>query len=113
MIWFRFIFLARSWAADSKYYINRLASLAELTKRRGQPLTFFLYPEGTLVSNDTRPLSKKWASKSGISDLRHILLPRTTGLHVALRSLAPRIPDLHLLDLTVAYEGMYLAPGVL
>jgi len=106
MIWFRFIFLARSWAQDSKHYIKQLASLAQVAESEDRPFTFFLYPEGTLVSSETRPLSKKWASKSGISDLRHILLPRTTGLHYALRSLAPRIPELHLLDVTVAYEGI-------
>lgn len=39
------------------------------------------------------------------SDLKNILLPRSTGLHYSLRSLAPRIPDLRLLDLTVVYPG--------
>jgi hypothetical protein len=108
MIWFRFIFLARSWAQDSKHYIKQLASLAQQVKRENTPFTFFLYPEGTLVSSETRPLSRKWASKCGISDMQHILLPRTTGLHYALRTLAPRMPDLHLLDVTVAYEGKRL-----
>lgn len=37
--------------------------------------------------------------------MRNILLPRSTGLHYSLRSLAPRIPDLKLLDLTVVYPG--------
>lgn len=30
------------------------------------PLTLILYPEGTLVSKDTRPISKKYADKLGI-----------------------------------------------
>ena len=38
--------------------------------------------------------------------MRHTLLPRATGLHYALRALAPRIPDLHLLDMTIAYDGI-------
>lgn len=37
--------------------------------------------------------------------MKNILLPRSTGLHYSLRSLAPRIPDLKLLDLTVVYPG--------
>jgi hypothetical protein len=65
-----------------------------------------LYPEGTLVSKDTRPRSKKYAEKMGITDMKHILLPRSTGLLYSLRSLAPRIPDLRLLDMTVAYPGI-------
>ena len=39
------------------------------------------------------------------SDMKNMLLPRSTGLHYSLRSLAPRIPDLRLLDMTVAYPG--------
>ncbi len=40
-------------------------------------------------------------------DLTHTLLPRSTGLHYSLRSLASRIPDLRLIDVTVAYPGAY------
>src|ERR1700761_2152005 len=123
MIFFRFIFLARSWASDSHYFIQQLSKISERVKRENNPLAFILYPEGTLVSKgiiahasepgnscdiwkDTRPLSKKWADKCGIDDMRHTLLPRATGMHYALRALAPRIPDLHLLDMTVAYDGI-------
>jgi hypothetical protein len=38
-------------------------------------------------------------------DMRHVLLPRSTGLHYSLRSLSPRIPGLQLIDITVAYPG--------
>lgn len=43
--------------------------------------------------------------------MKHILLPRSTGLHYSLRALAPRIPDLRLLDLTVAYPGTSHVPS--
>lgn len=33
------------------------------------------------------------------------LLPRSTGLHYSLRSLAPRVPDLQMIDITIAYPG--------
>lgn len=42
------------------------------------------------------------------ADMKHILLPRSTGLHYSLRTLAPRVPDLRLLDITVAYPGKLL-----
>lgn len=38
--------------------------------------------------------------------MKNLLLPRSTGLHYSLRSLAPKIPDLRLLDMTVVYPGM-------
>jgi len=38
--------------------------------------------------------------------MKNLLLPRSTGLHYSLRSLAPKIPDLRLLDMTVIYPGI-------
>jgi len=38
--------------------------------------------------------------------MTNILLPRSLGLHYSLRSLASRIPDLRLLDITVIYPGI-------
>ncbi|KAA1468636.1 acyltransferase-domain-containing protein [Dentipellis sp. KUC8613] len=106
MQFFDFIFLARSWAADRLYLVKRLSVLGSHAEKHDEPLTFLLYPEGTLVSNDTRPISKKYADKLGIPDMLHTLLPRSTGLLYSLRALGPRIPNLQLLDITVAYPGI-------
>lgn len=38
--------------------------------------------------------------------MTHTLLPRSTGLQYSLRSLAPRIPALQLVDITMAYPGI-------
>jgi lysocardiolipin and lysophospholipid acyltransferase len=120
---FRFVFLARSWESDRRLLARRLAKLGQRAHDEDVPLSFMFFPEGTLVSKDTRPISKKFADKSGIvseqcslaeypliqpsqPDMEHTLLPRSTGLQYVLRSLAPRIPDLHLLDLTIAYPGV-------
>ncbi|RDB29090.1 putative acyltransferase CST26 [Hypsizygus marmoreus] len=103
---FNFIFLARSWASDRVHLASHLSSLGQHAEEEDNPLCFILYPEGTLVSKNTRPISKKFADKSGISDLHNLLLPRSTGLHYSLRSLAPRIPDLKLIDLTMVYPGI-------
>ncbi|EJD52157.1 acyltransferase-domain-containing protein [Auricularia subglabra TFB-10046 SS5] len=103
---FRFLFLARSWAHDKEYLARKLADIGKLAEQKDQPLALVLYPEGTLVSKDTRPISKKYADKMGISDGRYTLLPRSTGMQYALRSLSPRVPDLHVLDITVAYPGI-------
>ncbi|KAF9036424.1 hypothetical protein BDZ89DRAFT_1011267 [Hymenopellis radicata] len=106
MQFFNFIFLARSWASDRVELDSSLSSLASAAEREDTPFAFILYPEGTLVSKDTRPVSRKFADKMGISDLTHTLLPRSTGLHYSLRSLAARIPDLRLIDVTVLYPGI-------
>ncbi|KAI0335978.1 hypothetical protein GY45DRAFT_1291537 [Cubamyces sp. BRFM 1775] len=110
MQFYNFIFLARSWASDRLHLSKSLSWLARRAEKEDSPLTFILYPEGTLVSKDTRPISKKYADKLGIPDMTHTLLPRSTGLHYSLRSLAPRIPNLQLLDITMAYPGK--CPGI-
>ncbi|KAG6911811.1 hypothetical protein DXG01_000058 [Tephrocybe rancida] len=101
-----FIFLARSWASDRIQLASHLAALGKRAEEEDKPLCFLLYPEGTLVSPNTRPVSKKFADKEGIADLSNLLLPRSTGLYYSLRSLAPRVPDLKLIDLTVVYPGI-------
>lgn len=106
MQFYNFIFLARSWASDRLYLANRLAWLGKRAQEQDIPLTFILYPEGTLVSPDTRPISKKYADKLGIPDMAHTLMPRSTGLHHSLRALAPRISNLKVIDVTVAYPGI-------
>ena len=66
MQFFNFIFLARSWASDRLELARSLSWLARRAEKEDSPLTFILYPEGTLVSKDTRPISKKYADKLGI-----------------------------------------------
>ncbi|KAF8528136.1 acyltransferase-domain-containing protein [Hysterangium stoloniferum] len=103
---FHFIFLARSWASDKLQLSEKLSKLAARAQLQSSPLALMIFPEGTLVSKLTRPISKKFSDKNGIEDMRHMLLPRSTGLLYCLRSLSPEMPDLHLLDITVAYEGI-------
>ena len=66
MQFYNFIFLARPWASARRYLVNRLAWLGQRTHEQDVPLTFILYPEGTLVSPLTRPISKRYADKIGI-----------------------------------------------
>ncbi|KAJ6604382.1 acyltransferase-domain-containing protein [Mycena vulgaris] len=106
MRFYNFIFLARSWVSDRVQLASHLSALGKAAEQGDNPLVFFLYPEGTVVSKNTRPISKKFADKMGIDDMANVLLPRSTGLHYSLRSLAPRIPDLKLLDITTVYPGI-------
>jgi hypothetical protein len=111
------------------YLRKKFVKTAERAKAPGDKLALMIFPEGTLVSRDTRPLSKKFADKIGIvsskpfkilqlqeltstctlfeqADLDHTLLPRSTGLLFLLRSICPTIPDLQLLDVTIGYPGI-------
>ncbi|KAG2146540.1 acyltransferase-domain-containing protein [Suillus bovinus] len=103
---FRFIFLARSWASDRIQLSSKLAKLGRQAEQEDKPFTFILFPEGTLVSKDTRPISRKYADKLGVPDPLNILLPRSTGLHYCLRSLVSRVPSLKLIDITMVYPGI-------
>ncbi|KAF9270418.1 acyltransferase-domain-containing protein [Marasmius fiardii PR-910] len=106
MQFYDFIFLARSWASDRVELARHLSVLGKSAEREDHPLAFILYPEGTLVSKDTRPISRKFADKMGISDMTNILLPRSTGLHYTLRALVPRVRDLRMIDVTMVYPGI-------
>ncbi|KAJ7293311.1 acyltransferase-domain-containing protein [Mycena rebaudengoi] len=106
MQFFNFIFLARSWVSDRVQLASHLSALGKAAEQQDSPLVFVLYPEGTVVSKNTRPISKKFADKMGIDDMTNSLLPRSTGLLYSLRSLAPRIPDLKLIDITTVYPGI-------
>ncbi|QRV83363.1 acyltransferase [Ceratobasidium sp. AG-Ba] len=106
MQFFRFIFLARSWAHDKIPLTAHLTRLARTATTTQNPFLLLLFPEGTLVSPQTRPLSAAFAAKTGIQDMQHTLLPRSTGLLFCLRALAPHMPELKLLDVTVAYPGI-------
>jgi len=66
MQFFNFIFLDRSWASDRLNLATQLSALGRHSEKHNKPLSLIIYPEGTLVSEMTRPISKKFADKMGI-----------------------------------------------
>lgn len=94
--------MARKWEtgqqrADFRQRIRQLNTPAD-------PMWLLIFPEGTNLSAETRATSRAWAAKSGVADLRHQLLPRSTGLHVCLQELKKTTDWLY--DCTIAYEGV-------
>jgi 1-acyl-sn-glycerol-3-phosphate acyltransferase len=63
---YHFIFLARSWALDRLLLSEKLSRLAARAQLLSTPVALMIFPEGTLVSKDTRPISKRFAEKTGI-----------------------------------------------
>lgn len=115
MQFYRFIFLARNWANDQAQLAKQLEEVSsqnhvetspESSNKTAKKLLLLIFPEGTLVSKQTRPVSAKFAEKMGIKDLENLLLPRSTGLFFCLRTLAKEMDDLWLVDFTIGYPGV-------
>ncbi|KAK5109509.1 hypothetical protein LTR62_006961 [Meristemomyces frigidus] len=117
MRFYGFIFMARKWAKDQERMRYRLQKLS--TRHTGpmsgthgaaqlDPMWLLIFPEGTNTSANTRAGSKKYADKAGIPDLRHQLLPRSTGLQFCLQELKGTVEYLY--DCTIGYEG--IPPGL-
>ncbi|KAK5134934.1 hypothetical protein LTR08_006025 [Meristemomyces frigidus] len=108
---FGFIFMARKWASDQARMSYRLRKLS-LRHPTGSitgstqldPMWLVIFPEGTNLSANTRRGSARFSAKSGIPDLRHQLLPRSTGLQFCLNELGATVS--HLYDCTIGYEGI-------
>jgi len=97
---YNFIFLARKWETDKPRFRRHLDKLGN----PDDPMWLLIFPEGTNLSAVTREKSKAWADKSGVPDMKHQLLPRSTGLHFCLDTLKNSTNWLY--DCTIAYEGV-------
>ncbi|THW59621.1 acyltransferase-domain-containing protein [Aureobasidium pullulans] len=97
---YNFIFLSRKWETDKSRFQRHLSQLSNPK----DPMWLLIFPEGTNLSETTRAKSKAWADKQGISDMKHQLLPRTTGLQFCLQRLKESTNWLY--DCTIAYEGV-------
>ncbi|KAG9186121.1 hypothetical protein G6011_02677 [Alternaria panax] len=97
---YNFIFLSRKWEEDQRTFKKHLSKL----NKKGDPMWLIIFPEGTNLSKTTREKSQKWAQKNGLQDMKHQLLPRSTGLKFCLNELRETTDWLY--DCTVAYEGV-------
>lgn len=68
------------------------------------PYQLIVYPEGTVISPHTRERSGKYAEKLGVEPLKHVLLPRSRGLFLMLRSLRNTVEVVY--DVTTGYSGL-------
>ena len=109
MMFFGFIFMSRNWTADKPRLEHRLQKLnlrhaGPMSGSPGyDPAWLLIYPEGTNLSPNTRKGSVKWAEKQGIPDMKHLLLPRSTGLFFCLQQMKGTTNWVY--DCTVGYEG--------
>ncbi|KAF2231206.1 acyltransferase-domain-containing protein [Viridothelium virens] len=97
---YNFIFLSRNWETDRPQMERQLRNL----NKPSDPMWLVIFPEGTNLSKTTREASKRWADKNGLEDMKHQLLPRSTGLQFCLQEL--RTTTSWLYDCTIGYEGI-------
>lgn len=97
---YNFIFLSRKWETD-RFRVKRALNHLKNPK---DPMWLLIFPEGTNLSEVTRQKSAAWAEKTGTKDMKHQLLPRTTGLQFCLNELRQTTNWLY--DCTIAYEGI-------
>lgn len=97
---YNFIFLSRKWETDRFRFKQALSHLMN----PNDPMWLLIFPEGTNLSGVTREKSASWAKKTGQQDMKHQLLPRSTGLRFCLYEL--RHTTNWLYDCTIAYEGI-------
>ena len=100
---------------DEEEYVSDRESLFKLlrsfTDRDGAgaaPVHFLLFPEGwSLYNGEDRNAvlarSNDFAKREGRPQLKHLLLPRTTGFNASISSLRESSPVIY--DVTVAYRG--------
>jgi 1-acyl-sn-glycerol-3-phosphate acyltransferase len=103
---FNFIFMSRKWEKDKPRMAYRLGKLKQriIGSNKLRPMWLLIFPEGTNLSDNGRANSAKWAAKQGLPDLRHQMIPRSTGLHFCLQELKGTVDYVY--DCTMAYEGI-------
>lgn len=104
-----FIFMSRKMSVDQPRLARRLGKLkTKYTDPDGEsylnPMWLLLFPEGTNLSTNGRVKSAKWAEQTGLKDMQHLMLPRSTGMYFCLNELKGTVDYVY--DCTVAYEGV-------
>ncbi|WFD33201.1 hypothetical protein MCUN1_000014 [Malassezia cuniculi] len=103
----RFILMSRNWERDEKPMTKTLQCIA---KESGDEFVLQIFPEGTDLARKSLAKSQEFARKNGFPIFERTLAPRSTGIQHCIEILGKEIPDMHLLDFTLAYsDGSGLA----
>jgi 1-acyl-sn-glycerol-3-phosphate acyltransferase len=95
-----FPFLGEKWVDYRQELFQLLRSFAD----EPNPILFLLFPSGGSAMNEENlAKSIEFAKREGRPQLKHLLLPRTTGFNACLDSLRNSSPVVY--DMTLAYKG--------
>ncbi|CCE81663.1 Piso0_002326 [Millerozyma farinosa CBS 7064] len=110
---FNFMFLSRKWESDKAVLSGQLATIDSNARGVGPsnkdnkehwPYSVLIYPEGTVVSENTKQRSAKFLAGKGLPPLKHVLFPRVRGLYLTLRGLRKSATVVY--DVTCGYAGL-------
>ncbi|KAG7346138.1 acyltransferase family-domain containing protein [Nitzschia inconspicua] len=96
------------YVSDRESLFQLLRSFAGSSPGTTAPVHFLLFPEGWSLYNgeDRKSVlarSNEFAKREGRPQLKHLLLPRTTGFNASISSLRESSPVIY--DVTIAYRG--------
>lgn len=100
MEFFEFIFLKRKLSEDKE---NLLEGLDKISKNN-EKFWLLIFPEGTIISEETKKISDAYALKNNIAISKNVLLPRSTGLNMCSKKLLKDISSIY--DLTIGYKNI-------
>ncbi|KAJ3348944.1 hypothetical protein HDU91_006445 [Kappamyces sp. JEL0680] len=101
IMFFEFIFLSRKWKNDRPVIVKNLTT----TVKDHSPLWLLVFPEGTVITENTRSIAQAYAKKMDITfQAKHLIMPRSTGLFHIIRCIEKRADYLY--DFTIGYSGL-------
>ncbi len=93
------VFLKRNWAKDS----NSIAATFARLRNGKLPTWLMIFPEGTRATPEKLAASQVYAASKGLPPLKHLLVPRSKGVHASLLGLSGSLTAVY--DVTIQYEG--------
>lgn len=102
MLFLDCLFVKRNWAADENYIHHVFNNI----KKHRIPFWVMSFVEGTRITPAKLRRSQEYAQKKGLKPLNHLLIPRTKGFAVTVKSLRDQVEAVY--DVTIGY--LYGAP---
>eukprot|EP00917_Polyrhabdina_sp_WS-2016_P025094 GHVP01054060.1.p1 GENE.GHVP01054060.1~~GHVP01054060.1.p1 ORF type:complete len:349 (+),score=49.96 GHVP01054060.1:135-1181(+) len=96
LLLFEYIPLLRNWTEGKREFLKELEKIKEREK-----LSLLLFPEGTIITNNSIPSGRLYTEAQGISPFENVLPPKYIGLYVILQLFDKKIDGI--LDLTIDY----------
>jgi 1-acyl-sn-glycerol-3-phosphate acyltransferase len=93
------LFVKRNWAADKA----RVTGVFSRLRHSGHGFWVMSFLEGTRATPAKLAKSQAYARRQGMTELRHLLMPRTKGFEATLAGLEGKIDAVY--DCTIVYEG--------
>ena len=92
------VFLKRNWAKDA----NSIAATFARLRDGKLPTWLMIFPEGTRATPTKLAASQAFAASKGLPHFKHVLMPRSKGVHSSLQGLSGSLTAVY--DLTIQFD---------